>query len=177
MVSILVYLTEHYYVKYFMINWLLSILLIEWAFYKYKPLHIRTEKDKEMAEKYPAFRRNDLHMVNRLTFYLLAPTTFIRFFIGWGSICIQWMAVMVSLIGHDYKLPIPLWRHRLIKAACSMAARTVLFMGGISYVEEPKYDVDYSEYLGPDWKPSWENPGTVVSNHVSFTDVMCHMYR
>lgn len=37
--------------------------------------------------------------------------------------------------------------------------------------------VNYSEYLGPDWKPSFENPSTVISNHQCFMDIICHMYR
>jgi 1-acyl-sn-glycerol-3-phosphate acyltransferase len=31
-------------------------------------------------------------------------------------------------------------------------------------------DIDYSEYLGPDWKKEYEGASTLVSNHVSWFD-------
>lgn len=31
-------------------------------------------------------------------------------------------------------------------------------------------DIDYSEYLGPDWKKEYEGASTLVSNHVSWID-------
>lgn len=37
--------------------------------------------------------------------------------------------------------------------------------------------VDYKEYLGPDWKPTFDKPGTIVSNHQSFLDIITHMTR
>jgi len=30
---------------------------------------------------------------------------------------------------------------------------------------------DYSRFLGPDWRPTWEGAGTIVSNHCSFLDI------
>lgn len=32
-------------------------------------------------------------------------------------------------------------------------------------------EVDYKPYMGPDWKPSYDRPGTVISNHNYFMDV------
>ena len=32
-------------------------------------------------------------------------------------------------------------------------------------------DIDYSEYLGPEWKQEYEGASTLVSNHVSWFDV------
>jgi len=37
-------------------------------------------------------------------------------------------------------------------------------MSGV-YIKEEKLKADYRKYLGKDWKPSYKNPGTVVSNH------------
>lgn len=31
-------------------------------------------------------------------------------------------------------------------------------------------DIDYSEYLGPDWKKEYEGASTLISNHVSWFD-------
>ena len=41
----------------------------------------------------------------------------------------------------------------------------------------PKIEVDYSKYLGEDWEMTYENPGSVVSNHQCFMDVCCHIVR
>lgn len=37
--------------------------------------------------------------------------------------------------------------------------------------------VDYREYLGPDWKPSYENASTLICNHSVFMDPLVMMYR
>lgn len=130
-----------------------------------------------MADKYPAFKRNDLHKVSRPLLYLLAPLTFIRFAIGWGSIACLWAWVKLWTIGLDSRAPIPEWKRKIIRAGCTASARTVILMMSGIHINEPKLNIDYSAYLGPDWKPSWKNPGTVISNHSSFIDIMCHMYR
>jgi 1-acyl-sn-glycerol-3-phosphate acyltransferase len=44
-------------------------------------------------------------------------------------------------------------------------------------IDMPNVNLDYKEYLGPDWKQSFENPSTVVSNHQCFMDVAVHMLR
>ena len=33
-------------------------------------------------------------------------------------------------------------------------------------------NIDYSKWLGPDWKPQWKGAGTLVSNHVSWLDIV-----
>ena len=37
--------------------------------------------------------------------------------------------------------------------------------------------VCYKKYLGPDWTPSYENPSTIISNHVSYLDIAMLMCR
>lgn len=38
-------------------------------------------------------------------------------------------------------------------------------------------DVDYTEYLGPDWKPSFDNAGIIICNHQTFLDIIINMVR
>ena len=59
----------------------------------------------------------------------------------------------------------------------SFAARIVMFMMSAWKIDEVKLKTDYSKYLGPNWKRSYDNPGTIISNHQSFLDIICHMYR
>jgi 1-acyl-sn-glycerol-3-phosphate acyltransferase len=43
--NILTFLNDKKYAKWLVLNWLLSVMIIEWALYKYNPLKIRTKKD------------------------------------------------------------------------------------------------------------------------------------
>jgi hypothetical protein len=56
-------------------------------------------------------------------------------------------------------------------------ARNILNSTGVWSIEEIKVKYDYSKYLGPDWKPTSDLPGCIVSNHQSWVDIILHMYR
>ncbi len=43
---------------------------------------------------------------------------------------------------------------------------------GLFYYKRLRPNVDYSKYLGPDWKPSYATPSTVVCNHSSWMDIV-----
>lgn len=60
---------------------------------------------------------------------------------------------------------------------CKWSARNViLMMSGVNIIENrPK--ICYKKYLGDDWEPSYERPGSIVSNHQCWLDIMMHMYR
>ena len=45
--------------------------------------------------------------------------------------------------------------------------------GWWTFYSRPK--VCYKKWLGPDWKPTYENPGCKISNHSSFIDILVHM--
>ena len=151
--------------KFFVINWLLSIITVEWALSKLEPCRIKTEKDKELAKKYPEFKRNDLHKIRRPILYLLAPFTFLRFVIGWFSVVLLCLGINIFLIGHEKDKPLPKWRFKLIKFINWLAGRVILLMMGVLYVDMPNIKADYSKYLGPDWKPTSKGAGVKISNH------------
>jgi 1-acyl-sn-glycerol-3-phosphate acyltransferase len=44
-------------------------------------------------------------------------------------------------------------------------------------IDMQNVNLDYKKYLGPDWKRSFENPGSVIGNHQCFMDVVVHMLR
>ena len=165
---------ESKWFKYFLINWFLSLILLEWALYKLKPCLIKTEEDKKQAEKYPAFRRNDKIKANRVLLYVLAPFTFARFIIGWGSmVYLYFWTWGVNLIVEENTQ-----KSRKLKDFGSFcAARMIIFMMSGLWIENTRFKTDYSKYLGPDWKRSYKNPGTVISNHATFLDIVIHMYR
>ena len=81
--------------KCFIVNCICSILLVEWALSKLRPLHPNNKQVQIAAENYPEFKRNDLHKINRFAIYLSSPLIFIRFTIGWGGIAIVSTVVMI----------------------------------------------------------------------------------
>ena len=52
----------------------------------------------------------------------------------------------------------------------------MLMMSGLQ-LSESRPDVDYSIYLGQEWKASYDKPGTLISNHQCWLDIFMHMYR
>ena len=75
--------------KIFILNVIVSIIMLEYAIHGMKPLKQTTKEHKERDKKYSAFVRDDLEYIfnpmNRFKMYLMAPTMFLRYFIGWGS--------------------------------------------------------------------------------------------
>lgn len=103
-------------------------MIVEWALSKFKKLQLKSEKDREMAEKYPAFKRNDLHKVSRPILYLLAPLTFLRFMVGWGSIVMLYIYIKIILWGHKKGVPISESMRQWVAGACRLSARMVILM-------------------------------------------------
>lgn len=79
-----------------------------------------------MAEKYPEFRRNDLHRISRFYSYLQAPFILLRFTGGWASAGLCHILVKVTMIGHASGTPIPKWRRQLLVRISYCVARTIL---------------------------------------------------
>lgn len=49
-------------------------------------------------------------------------------------------------------------------------------MCGIVWCKKIEARVDYSKYLGPDWKPTYGKSGIHVSNHTSWMDIQSCMW-
>lgn len=63
----------------FILNWLIGILLVEFAYIKTKAVrHVDEARDS----KYPAFRRTDIHLWSRPRLYLFAIFLPFRFLCG-----------------------------------------------------------------------------------------------
>lgn len=68
------------------------------------------------------------------------------------------------------------WRDMLVNLILPYASRLHSLASGVLWVELKYVNVDYSEYLGPDWKPSFEGAGIQVANHQSWLDIMIQMW-
>ena len=79
---------ENKYVRLLAISCVLSVVAIEWALSKMRPLRATTEEHRLRDTKFAPFKRNDTNKVNRLVLYAAAPFLFIRFFTGWMAIVV-----------------------------------------------------------------------------------------
>ena len=111
--------------------------------------------------------------MTRRTFYIYASFVAPRFFLCWGTIAMCWVWTSLVMIGQEKNVPITKWRRRLLVKQYWYTAK--LMMLAPIYIK--KKFVDYSEYLGPDWTASFENPGSIVANHQCFLDVILQMMR
>lgn len=84
--------------------------------------------------------------------------------------------VVLLTIGVDLKNPkIGTVRRMLIRGVIIFYCRGILFLLGLYHIKVDYVSTgegDYTKWLGPDWQPSWENPSTIVSNHVSWMDIL-----
>ena len=55
-------------------------------------------------------------------------------------------------------------------------ARCFLFSLGIVHIKVERPEVDYSFYLGENWKKSYEGETTLVLNHSSWVDILVLMW-
>lgn len=54
-----------------------------------------------------------------------------------------------------------------------------MVVGGYTKIVKNKIDVDYSPWLGPDWKPTWEKKkaSMLICNHTSWIDIFFAMHE
>jgi hypothetical protein len=92
-----------------MLNNIVCFVLIEWAFYKLKPLIPKNDADRERDAKYPCFSRGDLHRVHKPIFYLFGPFLFLRAFSAYGGIAMISLIVIIFSITHKRGEPYKGW--------------------------------------------------------------------
>lgn len=56
-----------------------------------------------------------------------------------------------------------------------MTGKVVLWSVSIWWTFYKRPKVCYKKWLGPDWTPSYKNPGCKISNHSSWADILVHM--
>lgn len=130
------------------------------------------ERDRE----FPSWRRRDVHKWSRWKFYPGAfLTVFTRFIMVFGSLF--WMGILQYFLylGRTKDVPLTGWRLKVCKLNYLGFAKIQLLM--FNYYLETKThtvdDVDYSKYLGPNWKSQQfkgKRVSTIVGNHCSFLD-------
>ena len=120
--------------------------------------------------------RRDLHNIHIIWSFPYYITFLPRILICWTLVFTMAFTATVMSIGvKDFKTfsgP-RRWFMKLVLQHLSKGIGTAL---GFQFKHQRATHADYSEYLGPDWKPEWDRPVTLVSNHVSFLDICFIIY-
>ena len=81
-------------------------------------------------------------------------------------------SIYAKIVTTGASWPYPKWRLALIWPFYALIARIELFFAGVFWIKYEKVKYDYSKYLGPDWKPSFKNPTTIIFNHSCYMDIV-----
>ena len=122
--------------KWVMLNNIIGILILEWSYTKLKPLFPKNEEDRLRDEKYPAYKRNDLHKIGRLYMYPFMPFIFLKAFLGCGGIFLCSVVIFCISLTHKRGDPYHGWKLWVVKYSCRAAARIVLYMLSCYYLHE-----------------------------------------
>ena len=163
---------------------LLGFILEIWAYKKLRPLLQKSKTLLDAYKKYPEFARNDYHKAIRassgpLYLFIVAPFVLLKFSIGWGALAVAAIIVKFMMLFNKEGEPLDKdkFTYKFLELVGMTTARIALASLGISKMNEEKVAVDYSHYLGPGWKPTYNNAGTVICNHSVFIDPLVHWYR
>lgn len=139
--------------------------------------HLKCHGNKELKKKYGPFLRTDID-----NWSLLRPSNWFSILTFWPRVilgvklilaCIGWLFIMSAGIDQNYPM-IGSTRRNMIRFGVIIYCRTALFSFGLFWINTEYVSTkegDYSKWLGPNWKPKWINPSTIVSNHVSWMDI------
>lgn len=80
------------------------------------------------------------------------------------------------MIGHTDGTPLKKWQRSVIKYPTILASRILMLGSTIIWINKNKVKYDYSKYLGPEWKLTFDNPSTIVENHSGWMDILASIY-
>ena len=164
-----------FWVKVFLINWLINIILVE--FLAIRKLTNIINVDEERDSKFKAFRRPDVKWFNRPWLFLTAHFNLAKLLICFAQLFVCALGTNLIIIGTKKDTPITGIRYKLVRILHYITSCVVLYCGGSnSWMTYKRPKVCYKKFLGPDWKPDydWKRCGSVVSNHSSFLDIPIH---
>ena len=128
-------------------------MIFEWA---YAGLRRTTEVVEERDREFPSWRRRDAKSWARWKFY---PGVFLTLIFKLTSIFAILFAIMAYLkfvftLHGDKMIPLEGWKLFTTRKLYRFFAYYVIFCHGywMTTIKHGVEDVDYSKYLGPDWK-------------------------
>lgn len=132
----------------------------------------KSKPDSKRDANYKAFVRIDYdnwsYWKAIITHFFFWP----RNIIGWLAFFLLTCSSSLLSLGHDpYNLPE--WRSSIIRFNCTLVGYFILACGGVLPRRE-RVSVDYSKYLGPDNKVTYDGAGIHISTHCSGFDAIIH---
>lgn len=158
--------------------------MLEYAISLMEAMRVTKKEHRERDEKFKEFTRDDLDFIfnpmSRPVMYCMIPFLVLR----WTICGIAWvyMAIVIAVVGLFYKKgqPYDPVSYFIVKWSFKIVCRINLLMLGCWYLDYRKHFVDYSKYLGPDWKKekaTYGKSGIVCSNHFNWIDPIIHTWR
>ena len=161
------------YLIYFLLNWLVNILAIE--FFAIRKIKNVIKTDEARDSKFPAFRRHDVFWFSRPWLYLTCHVCIIKVaYTIWTLFCCGCISIFIRGTMKNPDEPLTGWRYLLMRVNCYWTSVVVLFgSSSIFWIFEKKPEVCYKKYLGPDWTPDYDikNCSTLLMNHQAFIDI------
>ena len=99
-----------------------------------------------------------------------------RLFVGLLCMFLIGTYIKLVLIFHTEGVPLTKFQRFIIKYPSMFIARILLLASGVLWVNIKEVKYDYSKYLGPDWKITFDNPSTIVENHSCWMDILTSIY-
>lgn len=69
------------------------------------------------------------------------------------------------------------WQRSLVKLVSKITGHVVGFFVSVVWTNTERPNICYKKYLGPDWKPTYDNASSLVVNHQSWTDILMLMQK
>ena len=121
----------------------------------------------ELNEKYHSFARLDLQhwswwKMPLMSIIYLMP---LRLFACYGVIIFYVIFIQFILIGTNPNKPMGSFRFAIVNFLIHWLGKLHLWGSGVLFYKKSNPKVDYSKYLGPEWKPCYEGAGLQIVNH------------
>ena len=134
-------------------------------------------KDEALEKQFAAFNEQNIHNYNLMTLFAGAITMMLpRFALFLVDILGLTVVLVLLTLGHDFRKPLPRWRRSIAKLCFSIAASIQTLSLGLFLRSEKEESVDYSEWLGADYKnsklPEGKKCPTIVANHSGWNDIL-----
>ena len=123
-----------------------------WVMFIKCKAYYEKKDDPGLKKKYAPFMRNDMHTWHGVIAIILIPTAVPRLAAGCFLSAIYAFCTSIIMIGVDADRIDPV-RWSIIRYLGWIACRLTLLFGGVVWLETKRLDIDYSKWLGPDWKP------------------------
>lgn len=120
--------------KWFIANAVISIILLELALQKVKPLRQTMPEHKARDEKYKPFKRNDLHLYYRPVLYFFVPSLLLRMVIGIGAWAVLALVMKIVLIGRTRDEPLIGWKLTFLTWCSTICSKINLCIVGCLFI-------------------------------------------